>query len=75
MPRATGTPGCTIRHAGPRRLAITVIDHEADRKCEALTCAILNWRHVRDLIPAKMNVRWPEFYEGAFLAGSVVARL
>ena len=53
------------------RLAITVIDQEADWKCRALSVRYPQLADVCDLIPAKMNVRWPEFYEGAFLAGSV----
>ena len=52
------------------RLAITVIDQEADWKCRALSVRYPQLADVCDLIPAKMNVRWPEFYEGAFLAGS-----
>jgi len=52
------------------RLAITVVDQEADWKCRALRVRYPQLTDVCDLIPAQMNVRWPEFYEGAFLIGN-----
>ncbi len=52
------------------RLRITVIDQEADWKCRALGLRYPKLAAVCDLIPLTMNVSWPEFYEGAFLAGS-----
>ena len=48
-----------------------MIDQEADWECRALGVRYPQLADVCDLIPAQMNVRWPEFYEGAFLAGSV----
>ena len=51
------------------RLRITVADLEADWKCRALSLRYPRLAGVCDLVPLTMNVRWPEFYEGAFLTG------
>lgn len=56
------------------RLRIVVIDLEADWKCRALSLRYPQLASVCDLVPMKMNVRWPEFYEGAFLPGGVGAQ-
>lgn len=52
------------------RLRITVVDVEADWKCRSLSLRYPKLADVCDLIPQAVDVRWPEFYEGAFLAGS-----
>jgi len=51
------------------RLRITVVDKEADWKCRALSLRYPRLAGVCDLIPLRMNIRSPEFEEGAFLAG------
>jgi hypothetical protein len=64
----------TRLHESPRRvsgrLRITVVDQDADWKCRALGLRYPRLAGVCDLIPLTTNVDWPQFYEGAFLAGS-----
>ena len=55
---------------GRGRLRITVVDLEADWKCRALSLRYPQLAGVCDLVPLTMDVRWPEFYAGAFLAGT-----
>lgn len=63
----------TRLHESPRRAAgrlrITVVDKEADWKCQALCLRYPRLASVCDLVSLRMNVRSPEFQEGAFLAG------
>ncbi len=57
-------------HEAAGRLAITVVDQEADWKCRALSVRYPQLANACELVPLKMDVSSPEFYEGAFLAGS-----
>ena len=64
---------CSAGFAPPAvagRLRITVVDLEAGWKCRALSLRYPQLDEACELVPITMNVRWPEFYEGAFLAGS-----
>ncbi len=51
------------------RLRITVVDRDADWKCQALSQRYPKLPRACDLVPLAIDVRWPAFLEGAFLAG------
>jgi hypothetical protein len=51
------------------RLRITVVDRDADWKCQALSQRYPKLARACDLAPLAIDVRWPAFLEGAFLAG------
>jgi hypothetical protein len=67
----------TRLHESPRgtagRLRVRVVDLEADWKCRALNLRYPELVGVCDLVPLAMDVRWPEFYQGAFLGGSAIS--
>jgi hypothetical protein len=56
--------------AASGRLRVTVVDLEAEWKCEALGLRYPHLADVCDLVPLQMNVRGPEFYRGDFLTGN-----
>lgn len=53
-----------------QRLRITVVDREADWKCEALDVRYPGMATVCDLVPRQMDVRSPEFQHAEFLYDS-----
>jgi hypothetical protein len=50
------------------RLRVTIIDRDADWKCQALAQRYPKLAQACDLAPSSIDVRWPAFLEGAFLA-------
>jgi hypothetical protein len=50
-----------------RRFQITIIDREADWKCESLALRYPHLSRLFDIQPLSMNVRSPEFQRAAFL--------
>ena len=49
------------------RLRITVVDREAEHKTETLHLRYPQLSEVCELIPAQMDIRWPEFHQARFL--------
>jgi len=55
------------QQSGEARLRITVVDREADHKTETLLLRYPQLPQVCELIPAEMDIRWPEFHRARFL--------
>lgn len=49
------------------RLRFTVVDADAERKCQALNLRYPQLASTCELVPLTMNVSWPEFYAARFL--------
>ena len=61
------SPGQGQQQSEESRLRITVVDREAEHKTETLYLRYPQLSEICELIPAPMDIHWPEFHRARFL--------